>query len=198
MLSAQYCSNCGLPLNAAGAAPAGAAPVTQSYSEKFPGTAFGAPAPAAAPVKKEGANPIVVLAVIAVIGIVIYLGYTRTLPNTAPRVGPAANLPPAGTIWFGSSFDSSTFEIRGQTSTATVGQTFAMVGHLTREVSFDQLNIRISLDGTTYANQQAQVAGSGTGDVFGFTYLPPIAGSYRFDLTDIGGSVLASGTIVVR
>ena len=32
----------------------------------------------------------------------------------------------------------------------------------------------------------------------GFTYLPPLAGSYRFDLTDIGGAVLATGTITVQ
>jgi hypothetical protein len=99
-------------------------------------------------------------------------------------------------VWFGASFDSTTFELRARATTASLGQTFALVAHLRQTTDMSNANLRISLDGTTYLNQALGLSGSG--DVFGVTYTPPVAGTYRFEVADVGGNVLATGTIVVR
>lgn len=173
---AKYCGSCG-----------------QSYD-----TTRVDPVPAAAPVavatpKRRNTLRWILLGLVA-IGL-LYLSGQLVVPGL-PKMGVAsANVPPVGEIWFGSSFDASTFELRSKTSSGSVGQTFALVAHLSRAISTGEANLRISLDGTTAVNQAIQASGSG--ELFGLTYSPPVSGSYRFEITDVGGSILASGTITV-
>jgi hypothetical protein len=106
------------------------------------------------------------------------------------------DLPPAGTIWFGRSFDTETFAISGRTDTVSATETFALVASLGRVVDGEDLNFRTSVDGQTVSNQAANASGSG--DVWGFTYGPVFQpGVWTIELTDFGGNVLASGRVTV-
>ena len=56
--------------------------------------------------------------------------------------------------------------------------------------------MRVSLDGTVIANEA--IAMKGSGELFGVTLTPfVVAGSYKYDLVDIGGNLLASGSLTV-
>ena len=154
----------------------------------------------AAPLAKGSGGALRLILVLLVVGALGGLGYTA-LQNRSivPSLGggpTSADLPLAGEVWFGASFDSTTFELRARATTAPPGQTFALVAHLRQTTSMSNASLRISLDGTTYVNQALGL--SGEGDIFGVTYTPPVAGTYRFDVADVGGNVLASGTIMVR
>lgn len=107
-----------------------------------------------------------------------------------------ADVPPAGDIWFGSAFDTETFELSGRTDTVGATETFALVATLPEVMDAGDLNIRASYNGQQVANEAAQ--GSGSGDVWGFTYGPTFsAGTWTIEITDVGGNVLASGEIEV-
>ena len=106
----------------------------------------------------------------------------------------AVNVPPAGDIWFGDTFDTETFELSGRTDTVGTSETFALVGTLPRSIDGSELMVRASWDGNQVWNQPANVSGSG--EVWGFTYGPlSQAGRWTFELTDVGGNVLASGSV---
>ena len=103
------------------------------------------------------------------------------------------NVPPPGAIWFGESFNSDTFEIRGQTSSVAAADTFAVVASLEEVVEAADLAWRVSFEGqVTIESANA----TGSGDVYGFTMGPLLAaGEWRFELTDFAGNVLASGDV---
>ena len=105
-----------------------------------------------------------------------------------------ADTPPAGTIWFGSSFDPTTFVISGRTNTVGVQAPFAMVAHLTRSTDGSQMSIRAYLDGGLVATQDANA--NGTADLWGWSlgalFQP---GEWRYEIIDVGGNVLASGSV---
>ncbi len=132
------------------------------------------------------------LIIVAVVGgafVVLNNGRTPTLTT-----GSSANIPPAGSVWFGDSFDSNTFEIRGRKSTVGTTEAFSFVAHLTDAMNSEDLAIRVSFDGQLVSSQRVDATGSS--DVWGFSPGPLFAaGEWRYELTDIGGNVLASGTI---
>ena len=73
----------------------------------------------------------------------------------------------------------------------------SMAARLTRPVDGSQLVIRTSLDGALLSS--AGIGIEGNSDVWGFTPNPLyVAGTWRYDLTDIGGNVLATGTVVAE
>lgn len=105
-----------------------------------------------------------------------------------------ANTPPAGTIWFGQSFDPNTFEIRGKTDTVKASVPFAAVAGIGRTVAGDQMNMRVYLDGMLVSTQGLSWTGSGS--VWGWSLGPLYqSGSWRYELTDVGGNVLAGGQV---
>ena len=105
------------------------------------------------------------------------------------------NLPPAGQIWFGTSFDSTTFVIAGKTDTFTSGATFAFVAHFSKTYN-GSFNIRIELNGTQV--EQDQKSTSGDWDYFGSTFnsaVLPAGGAVTITVFDVGNTTLASGTV---
>ncbi len=128
-----------------------------------PGVAAQAPTPTVSPGATAAASPsrlvsvVVVLVVIAVV--VAALIGTGVIKLGAGPSGAAA--PPAGTIWFGSSFDPSTFAISGKTTSVSAGTTVAYVGHLTRSIGTGQANLRISVNGQTDRQSGAKSPGLG-------------------------------------
>jgi hypothetical protein len=142
-------------------------------------------------------RPVVVGLVVAVLVVALIgawqLGLFARLTSSA---GTAGNIPPTGQIWFGSSFDPSTFALSGITTTARTGSTVALVALLPRSISSGTANMRVSLNGTLVVNQAVTMTGSG--ELFGTTAGPfTIPGTYKYELVDLGGNVLASGTLTV-
>jgi hypothetical protein len=59
------------------------------------------------------------------------------------------------------------------------------------------LSIRVELNGSVLAT--SKTGWSGSGDIWGFTPgAPTLAGAWTYQLIDVGGNVLASGTLTVR
>jgi len=86
--------------------------------------------------------------------------------------------------------------LSGITTSPRTGSTIALVALLPRSVSMGNVTMRVSLNGTQVLNQAITTTGSG--DLVGTTAGPfVIPGTYNYELTDIGGNVLASGTLTV-
>jgi hypothetical protein len=135
---------------------------------------------------------------IALLGLAILAGGYYILNNRVPSIGGGgvseANLPPAGTIWFGSSFDPTTFELRGRTTTISSQSAFSAVAHLMKSMEGSALTIRISYNGTIVSS--SPVTWQGSGEVWGFSPGALLAaGQWRYELVDVGGNILAGGTI---
>jgi len=113
-------------------------------------------------------------------------GVDTTVPSTA-------DIPPAGTVWFGDTFDPSTFEIANRATTGKVGDTLAFVGHLTERGSGIQVRLTMA-DTTTTVPSDDIPDGS---DIAGGTLNLLFAGPMRVEFVDVGGNVLASGTLQV-
>jgi hypothetical protein len=196
---ARFCPKCGQPLATPQPVATPAAAPT-SFTEKYAGTPFAA-APSqtawASPTPASSRRPVVIgvvvaLAVVALIG-AWQLGLFSRFTSSA---GTAGNIPPTGQIWFGSSFDTTTFALSGITTTARTGTTVALVALLPRSISTGAASMRVSLNGTLVVNQAVNMNGSG--DLFGTTVGPlTISGTYKYELVDLGGNLLASGTLTV-
>jgi len=107
----------------------------------------------------------------------------------------APSIPPAGTIWFGTSFNQDTFDVQGRLAFVGPDDTFFMVGQLTRSVAGSRLVIRAYLDGDLI--HVAWTMRTDEAGIWAFSLGPLIGpGTWRYEIADIGGSVLASGQIV--
>ena len=102
--------------------------------------------------------------------------------------------PPSGVIWFGSSFDPDTFELRNRTTSFAAGEPFSAVASLARTMDGTDLSMRIYADGELWTS--AALSWTGNGDLWGFSPGPAYsAGTWRYELVDVGGNVLATGTV---
>ena len=136
---------------------------------------------------------VLLLLVLGAVGLLV-----SQLPNLSTRLntGPnTANLPPAGVIWFGTSFDTTTFEVSGQADTFTQSSPLAMVAHFTRTIPGGQA-VNILFDGVTIKSESA--SGSDY-DVYGQTLNAAVipTGSHTWTVQDLGGNTLASGTVTI-
>jgi hypothetical protein len=103
------------------------------------------------------------------------------------------NLPPAGTIWFGTSFDTTTFALSGQAASFGAGAQVALVAHLSAKVPEGQATTLVF---DSYPVPTA-AAPSGGMDVYGWV-IPSVlltVGEHTVTIRDVGGNVLASGTV---
>lgn len=108
--------------------------------------------------------------------------------------GSLPGVPPAGEAWFGSSFDTDTFAIRNRKVSVGAHEAFAVVAHLPRTLDGSDLVIRVYLDGSLISTTGANATGSG--DIWGFSPGPLFEpGTWKYEFTDLGGNVLASGTV---
>jgi len=157
------------------------------------------PATAAPTQTQAGARSnrgIIVLVIVLLLGGgVAYAALNGHLP-ASNGIPASANVPPVGTMWFGRTFDASTLEIQGQSSSFATGASFAWVAHLPRSISSGDANLRVTVDGTTLTTIPFQLSGSG--DVVGSTYSAVFAGSWTMALVDVGGNVMASGSFTVH
>lgn len=212
---ARFCANCGRSFDGS-VPPAGPAIAAASLQREIPPPLVpktaAASAALSAPLASSPPQPIdsptstsrmlIILGgflLLAVVG-VIALGKLGTFPSSPGVQEPppaAANIPPVGQAWFGKSFNTSTLEVSGRETSVGVQDGFVMVVHLPRTMDSGQLLIRSYLDGQLWGNQNSQAPGSS--DVWGWNLGPLFqAGSWRYEVTDIGGNILASGMITAR
>ncbi len=154
------------------------------------------PAQASEAVAKPGSRRLPIILVSVIILVLVLAWQQGLLSSLTSGGGSAGNIPPTGQMWFGTSFDPNTFAVSGRTSTTTKGTTVAAVATLPRSVSSGDINMRVSLDGTVIGVQQISMTGSG--ELFGVTLGPYfVGGAYKYDILDLGGNVLASGSLTV-
>ena len=179
---ARFCATCGLDLWRSAAGTASPAPPAS-------------PPPSAVPARQgTSTNAILAIgAVLALAGLVIAF----VLVPRANVGGASGNIPPAGEVWFGSSFDPNTLSLSGHTQTVGVQQGFAIVAHLSRPVDGSTMVLRIYFNGSLVTSRAANA--KGTADVWGFSAGPLFQpGRWRWEFADIGGNVLASGEVTAQ
>jgi hypothetical protein len=111
-------------------------------------------------------------------------------------VQPGPNVPPAGTIWFGTSFDTTTFAISGQASSFRQGARVIMVAHFTKTVPGGQ-STNLVVDGASFSEGSASASNY---DLIGAVILQAFltTGTHSFEIDDVGGNPLASGTVTIN
>jgi hypothetical protein len=204
--SLRYCASCQYDYwgAVAGQAPSTPPPPPPGAEQSAPPTAT--PAAEGTPARgfPWGATLVLVL-VLAIVG----LGAYALLRNQADQImqnvaddlasinaggGSVPGVPPKGDVWFGSSFDASTLAIRGRTTSVGAHEAFAVVAHLTRSMDGSKIVIRLYLDGQLLASNA--LGGAGSSDVWGMSPGPLFQpGVWKYEFTDIGGNVLASGQL---
>jgi hypothetical protein len=114
---------------------------------------------------------------------------------SVPTFAPDANYPPAGVIWFGSSFDATTFAVHDQADSFAVGVQVALVAHSSQLIP-EGKKATLSFDGYDFQTQVATAGGFDTyGMVIDSVFLTP--GKHTAILKDLGGNELARGTLTI-
>lgn len=134
----------------------------------------------------------------AIVAVVLVIGLASMLTRSGGPAVAAADLPPSGTAWFGSSFDPQTFVLAGRTSSVRLGQPIAVVGHLSRPSRDETLGFAVGLAGVQLSEPGEHV--SGGHDLIGVS-IPGVdifaAGTMTVRVIDASGTTLAWGSITV-
>ncbi|MDQ2964308.1 MAG: hypothetical protein M3R57_00435 [Chloroflexota bacterium] len=140
-------------------------------------------------VNTQGSPVRIVGLTVLVVGLAISVGLLLSRNAGSP------NVPPAGSIWFGSSFDAKSFEIRDRADSFTSGARVALVAHLSQAVPAGYA-ATIDIDGHATPTSVAPSAGMDFyGVVIPSAFLAP--GVHHVRVSDIGGNELASGSVTV-
>jgi hypothetical protein len=108
---------------------------------------------------------------------------------------PVGDYPPAGAIWFGSSFDATTFDVRDHADSFPAGDQVVLVAHSTQIIPEGQ-RATLSFDSYDFQTQAASAGGFDTyGMVVSSVFLT--TGSHTVILRDVGGNELARGTLTI-
>lgn len=146
------------------------------------------------------ARPNRVRQLVWIVGLFFLLGGGGLISLLAGRQpGPTATssvVPPAGVIWFGSSFDTDTLALRGRTTGTPIRGQVALVAHMFRDQS-DPI-VKLVHNGEELTSWNVALGGSypAFGQVINSGVLYE-AGPYTFRVMDVGGNVLAEGTLTV-
>ena len=109
------------------------------------------------------------------------------------------DIPPAGTMWFGTAYDVSSFALTDRSDTFPAGQQIAVVAHMSSPPGNERVSLYMSLGGiqtpvgyTDFSGQLDLMA----------ELLPAIyfttPGQYPLQAKDAGGNVLSSATLTIR
>ena len=110
---------------------------------------------------------------------------------------PFANIPPEGTIWFGTSFDPASYDLHDRLTSVGPDDEIVMVGRLPRSLAGSRLVIRGYLDGSLISIAWTENTDEGTfwGFKLGWILMP---GNWRYEIAEKGGPALASGEFVAE
>ena len=121
------------------------------------------------------------------------------MPGTSsPPQSDGGSIPPTGTIWFGSSFDTTSNFLLGHADSLPLGKAVAFVAHLTRASTGEVVGLQLDVGGSPASLPGGQVI-SGA-DLIG-EVLPAAAiyqaGTLTVRVVDVGGNMLAIGTVTI-
>lgn len=171
---------------------------TSSAAAPFALPSVGQPAMPESWAGRRGLVVVLGLIVVLVLGFnTWHAGFLSWLTAPSDTTGSTTgNLPPSGQIWFGSSFDQATSALSGTTTTTPVGSTVALVATLSRAVSEGETVMLLSSSEDMTTSQSMTITRSG--NVLDSTVGPfQAAGTYMFQVAEIGGNTLASGALTV-
>lgn len=105
-------------------------------------------------------------------------------------------LPPAGQVWFGQSFNSSTYALAAQATTFLTGENLAVVAHFSTELSTGDM-FGITVDNVDFGSNRAAEAGTNS-----YAFMLPAGwlhgdGNHTVTFTGGGGRILATGTVTL-
>lgn len=188
--ASHFCPNCGTPRTGQRFC---AACGNDFWKAAAPGVADAPTAAKTTSPAGSGLRTVLLVAIAIAVGVGILILVNR--PPAPPNLGGAStDIPPAGEVWFGTTFDPNTLSLSGHRQMVGVQEGFAVVAHLTRSIDASQMVVRIYLNGSLVASNAANA--TGTSDTWGFSGGPLYsAGTWRWEFTDIGGNVLASGEV---
>lgn len=111
----------------------------------------------------------------------------------------AAKAPPAGEIWFGRSFDTTTFEVHDKLGVSKITEEVAMVASFSKTA---EQNVRFQLVEDGQVIYEENVALAEPAQVYGVILRPstnifPSQGTYTLRFIDAGGATLAEGRLIV-
>jgi hypothetical protein len=115
----------------------------------------------------------------------------------APPPAKGPGIPPVGAIWFGKSFDADTFAIKHRITKIGAHAPFSFVAHLRKEMAGGDLALRTYWNGKLVGTSGfGDRNDSDSGELWGWVPGPLFQkGAWKYQVTDIGGNVLATGTI---
>jgi len=114
---------------------------------------------------------------------------------TRHDVQPEPNVPPAGTIWFGTSFDTKTLAVSGEALSFAQGSRVVMVAHFSATVPGGQ-GTNLVVDGVSFPEGSASASNY---DLLGAVILQAFltTGPHTFEVEDLGGNSLAAGIVTI-
>lgn len=130
-----------------------------------------------------------------IVGLALVIVVALSVGLLLSRHDGSASIPPPGSIWFCTSFDAKSFEIRGRADAFVYGARVAFVAHLGQTVP-GGYSVTVDIDGHSAPTMAAPPAGM---RFYGVTIDPAFltVGAHYVRVFDIGGNELASGSLTV-
>lgn len=111
----------------------------------------------------------------------------------------AGDVPPAGSIWFGTTYDVKTFHLTNAGTSFASGQQIAVVVHLASVPGTERVALYMTFAGVSTAVGYTDFTGNGydiMADLVPAIYFTT-PGQFPFQAKDSGGNVLATGTLTI-
>ena len=111
--------------------------------------------------------------------------------------GGSGQLPPVGSVWFGSAFDPASLAVSDRATSLKAGTPMAAVGHFLQPKPPEDMTVTVSKQQSIL--HRLPVTGSGPAKAFGIDLTPQEldAGNYVITFVDKNRRTLAAGTLVV-
>ena len=111
--------------------------------------------------------------------------------------GGSGQLPPVGSVWFGSAFDPATLAVSDRATTLKAGTPMAAVGHFLQAKPPEDMTVTVSKLGSIL--HRLPVTGNGPAKAFGIDLTPQKldAGKYVITFVDKNRRTLAAGSLAV-
>jgi hypothetical protein len=107
-------------------------------------------------------------------------------------------MPPIGTIWFGSSFDTTSNSLQGRSDSLPLGKPVAFEAHLNRPSTGEVVGLQLDVGGSPATLTGGHVVAGA--NLFG-EVLPATAvfqaGTLTVQVVDAGGNLLSIGTVTI-
>ena len=111
--------------------------------------------------------------------------------------GGTGELPPVGSVWFGSAFDPASLAVTGKATSLKAGTPMIAVGHFLQPKPPEDMTVTVSKQQSIL--HRLPVTGGGPAKAFGIDLSPQKldAGNYVITFVDKNRRTLAAGTLVV-